>query len=94
MLFTPFVESDVLNEVYGMAIFDKYGDGVRVGMDISELDYNRYHANRDDETGVAITDRKSGVVVSVTRADCGAGCRCAAQIVEVVKNPVEWNKEA
>jgi hypothetical protein len=96
MVFTPMVEGELISEVKGMMVNDYMGlDTIRVRMDISSQDYENYHKYGDCETGYAITDQATGIQVMVRRADCGAGCRCAAEIVEVVSNPLKekWDAE-
>ena len=98
MLFTPRAQGEVINEVAGMTLNDwqrGIGDAIRVRMEISGEDYDNYHDYGDNEYGYPITDLNTGIVVRVRRADCGLGCRCAAEIVEVIENPIkkEWDRE-
>lgn len=98
MLFTPRAQGEVINEIAGMTLNDwerGLGDAIRVRMEISGQDYDDYHEYGNGEYGYAVTDQNTGIVVRVRRADCGLGCRCAAEIVEVVENPIkaEWDRE-
>lgn len=96
MLFTPRVEGEMITEVAGMIVFDHMGeDTIRVRMNISSEDYENFHNYGDSEVGYAVTDEDTGIQAMVRRAECGLGCRCAAEIVEVVSNPVKqkWEEE-
>jgi hypothetical protein len=96
MAFTPMVEGELISEVKGMTVNDHMGlDTIRVRMEISSEDYENYHKYGDCAIGYAVTDIPTGIQVMVRRADCGAGCRCAAEIVEVVSNPLKekWDAE-
>lgn len=98
MLFTPRVQGELINEVAGMTLNDwerGIGDAIRVRMEISADDYKNYGEYGECEIGYMVTDLMTGIQVMVRRADCGLGCRCAAEIVEVFSNPVkdEWDRE-
>lgn len=50
----------------------------RAVMDVSVEDRQRY-LDAQDGTWTLVTDTKTGTSWEVRRADCGAGCRCAAE---------------
>ena len=58
---------------------------VRVHLELNDLDYNRIQDAKRKGYGsyrIKVVDQLSKRVVVVRDADCGAGCRCAAEIVK------------
>lgn len=58
------------------------GGGQRLALTLSDEDWSKIKT-REHYTAV-VTDERTGTIVRVQDADCGAGCRCAAEVVEIV----------
>jgi hypothetical protein len=69
-----------------MALFTPFAPNSarRLKMDLSVEDSAKI-PNRGYWGPVEVTDVPSGTVVLVQSADCGAGCHCAAEVIEVVR---------
>ena len=86
-LFTPFIDFDHLNSldcnVEGVVMFDCN----RAHLSVSSADkklFDQLPVGRSF-VSVVVEDKLSGRKMEVTRANCGAGCFCAAQVVAIVE---------
>lgn len=58
------------------------GTNQRVMLLLSDEDRGKFdNLPRDSRRQVAVTDLMVGSTFVIARADCGAGCRCAAEVV-------------
>jgi hypothetical protein len=59
------------------------GSRLRAHLMISDDDMQAFDAlDKDSDETVDVFDEVSQAMYRIKRADCGAGCRCAARIVE------------
>ena len=54
------------------------GSGKRIAMILDDEDYEKV---KEGAYPFDVTDQVTGIWHRVDRADCGAGCRCAAELV-------------
>jgi hypothetical protein len=67
--------------------FENTKSGKRIRMNISQEDmanFDKLPSHRNEQT-ITIKNLKNGKKYVVRRADCGAGCYCAAEVVRILK---------
>lgn len=83
-LFTPRIDLDKIEgDVEGLVMFDHE----RAKLSLSGDDRNRFDnlPHRNSKVSVVVEDELSGLKMEVSRASCGAGCFCAAEVVAIVE---------
>lgn len=104
MPFTPRIAEDAIGEFDGLRIWDRNPGTGEIRLDI-ELDfenrrtYSLYEEawadnGKSSRMSAVVTDSLTGITFRVKRAACGSGCFCAAEVVEVIDNPIADKRDA
>ncbi len=89
IVFTPFVTEGTRGDLRGLAMLPDDGMPLRARIELDEFNRGLWEADAGSANGVLLTDERTGIIFRAVSADCGEGCRCAAEITEVTHNPSE-----